>query len=239
MLNHDEAVDYLNSFDGIDPEVLQPELVSDGSWLLERREFWASLLYDGADEELLDALFGGEEGVFDQMNDLWKEIERTGNWPVLRLGTQAGDFALAIWYVIDETEGHDFLVLPGDGRCIAVAAIAAHSYGPGLSWPEAQRLIERGSLGSPAQRLLLLVRALGDGDSMAEMVEQVADALLAVGNAVCPRETAVEAARQLLEDRGGSWSMHGDVLVCDNDSAARRLGGLPPEDLLKVTRALQ
>jgi len=54
VLNHDEAVDYLNSFDGIDPEVLQPDLLSDGSWLLERREFWASLLYDGADEELLD-----------------------------------------------------------------------------------------------------------------------------------------------------------------------------------------
>nr|GID84068.1 hypothetical protein Ade03nite_29920 [Actinoplanes derwentensis] len=55
----------------------------------------------------------------------------------------------------------------------------------------------------------------------------------------CPCETAVEAARQLLEDRGGSWSMHGDVLVCDNEYAARRLGGLPPEDLLNVTRALQ
>ncbi|MFI1989146.1 hypothetical protein [Actinoplanes sp. NPDC020271] len=239
MLNRDEAVDYLNSLDGIDPEVLQPELLSDGSWLLARREFWASLLYDGADEELLDALFGGEQGVSGQMSDLWEEIERTGTWPVLRLGTRAGDFALAIWHVADETEGHDFMVLPGDGRCIAVAAVAAHSYGPGVSWPEAQRLIERGSRGSPAQRLLLLVRALGDGDSMTDMVEQVADALLAVGNAACPRETAVEAARQLLEDGGGNWSMHGDVLVCDNENAARRLGGLPPEDLLKVTQALQ
>jgi hypothetical protein len=239
VLNHDEAVDYLNGFDGIPPEVLQPELLSDGSWLLERREFWASLLYDGADEELLDALFGGEQGVFDQMTDICKEIERSGTWPVLRLGTQAGDFALINWYVIDETEGHEFVVLPGDGRCITVASVAAHSFGPGVSWPEAQRLVERGVLGSSAQRLLLLVRALGDGDYLAEMVDQVADALLAVGDAACPRETAVEAARQLLEDRGGSWSRHGDALVCDNEYAARRLGGLPPEDLLKVTRALQ
>ncbi|WP_328474791.1 hypothetical protein OHA21_16155 [Actinoplanes sp. NBC_00393] len=146
---------------------------------------------------------------------------------------------MAIWYVIDEKEGHDFVVLPGDGRCIAVAAVAAHSYGPGLSWPEARRLIERGSLGSSAQRLLLLVRALGDVDSPTDLVNRVADALLAVGNAACPRELAVEAAQQLLEDRGGTWSMQGDVLVCDNEYAARRLGGLPPEDLLKVTRALQ
>ncbi|WP_433788780.1 hypothetical protein [Actinoplanes sp. CA-252034] len=239
MLNHDETVDYLNSFDGIPPEVLQPELLSDGSWLLDRSEFWASLLYDGADEELLDALFGGEQGVFDQMTDLWKEIEQSGKWPVLRLGTQAGDFALINWYVIDETEGHEFVVLPGDGRCIAVASVGAHSFGPGVSWPEAQRLVERGVLGSSAQRLLLLVRALGDGDSMTDMVDQVADALLAVRNAACPRETAVEAARQLLEDRGGRWSVHGDVLVSDNEYAARRLGGLPPEDLLKVTQALQ
>lgn len=92
---------------------------------------------------------------------------------------------------------------------------------------------------SSAQRLLLLVRALGDVDSPTDLVNRVADALLAVGNAACPRELAVEAAQQLLEDRGGTWSMQGDVLVCDNEYAARRLGGLPPEDLLKVTRALQ
>ncbi|MEV6602450.1 hypothetical protein AB0M36_37215 [Actinoplanes sp. NPDC051346] len=241
MLARDEAVDYLRGFDGIPPESLQLELLSDGTWLLERQAFWASLLYDAADEELLDALFGSGEGTWltDQIDELWKEIEQSGRWPVLRFGTQTGDFALAIWHVADETEGHDFVVLPGDGRCISVAAVAAHSYGPGLSWPEAKRLIGRGTLGSAAQRLLLLVRALGDTDMPTDVVGRVAEALLAVGDAACSKETAMEAAQQLVTGREVRWSVQDDVLICDSEYAARRPGGLPPEDLVNVTQALR
>jgi hypothetical protein len=234
VLHHNEAVDFLRRYDGVRPEIL-----ADGTWLLERRTFWASLMYGLAEEDLLDALFGsGEEAwLTDQIDNLHEEIEQSGKWPVLRLGTRASDFAIVAWHG-HGTEGYDFVVLPGGDRCISVASVEGGFYGPGLYWPEAERLIERGHLGSTAQRLLLLLRALGDADTPTDVVGQAAKALLAVGNATCSYEIAVEAAQQLLKDET-RWTMHGEVLLCDGRHAVRRPGGLPPEDLLKLTRALQ
>ena len=235
MLHHDEAVDFLRRYDGVSPQTL-----GDGEWLLERRAFWASLLYGVVDEDRLDELLGsGAEGVWltDQIDEFHEEIEKSGRWPVLRFGAGGSDLAMIAWHG-HGAEGYDFVVLPGDGRCISVAAVEGGFYGPGLSWPEAKRMIERGRLGSAGQRLLLLLRAWGDADTPVDVVNQVAEALLAVGNPTCAHETAAEAARQLVDDEA-RWTTQDEALVCDGERAVRRPGGLPLKDLIALTKALR
>ncbi|WP_305783587.1 hypothetical protein [Symbioplanes lichenis] len=136
------------------------------------------------------------------------------------------------------TEGYDFVVLPGGGRCISVAGVEGHFSGPGLSWPELQRLVARGTLGTAAQRLLLFLPATGDANLPPDAVTDVARALLSVGNTTCGYDIAREAAEQLLAG-GPRWTTEGEARVCDGDHAVRRAGGLPEDDLLAVTRALR
>ena len=105
-----------------------------------------------------------------------------------------------------------------------------------LSWPEAERFVSRGRLGTRAQRLLLLLPALGDANTPKEAVGLVAAALLTVGIQACDPAVADEAARELLE-HPAHWTWQDEVLVCDYDHAVRRQGGMRPEDLLLAANA--
>jgi hypothetical protein len=231
MFDPGQAFDYVRRYDQVAPDVL-----ADGAWLLHRRAFWLSLVDGFADPDLVGALFDGDD------DDVWKldeQIRASGRWPALRFDVQGSDFAMVCWYGQDDEGGYDFLVLPaGSGRCISVAAVEGHGYGPGLSWPEAERLVERGQLGIAAQRLLLLLPALGDADTPTSAVGLVADALLTVGNSTCSRTVALQAAQQLLESEA-QWVTQDGVLLCNDDHAVRRPGGLPSSDLFEVTRALR
>jgi len=242
MLDHSQALDYLRRYRDVTPEIL-----ADGAWLLERRAFWLNLVSGYAEAELVSALFEGED------DDAWalgEQIRESGEWPVLRFGTGRADFAVVHWHGYDFEGGFDFLVLPdeaddaegaegaeGAGRCLSVAALEGHGYGPGLSWPEARRLVEWGRLGTPEQRLLLVLHALGDADTPEEAVAMVGSALLSVGNHDCDPTVAEQAARQLLECEV-RWTWHDGALVCDNADATRTPGGLSLADLRLVTRAL-
>jgi hypothetical protein len=229
MLDADQAADYVSRYDNVDPGVL-----SDGSWLLDRPEFWAGMLDGWADTDLV-----GE--VLDRCPDpleLWDEVAGSGRWPVLRLGAGDSDFAVVEWHGYDHEGGLDFLVLPhGTGRCLSVASVEGHGWGPGLSWPEALRLVERGTLGTPAQRLFLLQPAIVDADAPASAAALLADALIAVCAPDANPAVAFETARQLLEG-STRWFRRDGALICDSEGSPRRAGGFPPEDLLLITRSL-
>lgn len=226
MIDHSQALDYVRRYDGVAPEIL-----ADGTWLLDRPAFWLSLLDGYADPELLDTLFEDADADPDTLHE---EVVASGRWPVLHLAAQ---LAMIYWHGHDDEGGYDFVVLPEDGRCISVAAQEGHGHGPGLSWPEARRLAERGTLGTAAQRLFLLLPALGDADVPEEAVAAVAAALREVVNPACDGSVARDLAQELLEDPA-RWSRQGEALVCDYEYSVRAPGGLPPEDLLLVSRAL-
>jgi hypothetical protein len=229
MLDADQAADYTGRYDDIDPGIL-----SDGSWLLDRPEFWAGLLDGFADTDLAGAVVDAAPGT----PDLWAEVAASGRWPVLRFGAGDADLAVIQWHGHDDEGGLDYVVLPaGTGRCLSVASVEGHGWGPGLSWPEALRLVERGRLGTPAQRLVLLHPAIGDSDAPATAADLLADALIAVCAPDATPTEALETARQLL-DRPARWSEQDGALVCDAGSSPRRAGGFPPGDLALVTRAL-
>jgi hypothetical protein len=229
MLDPEQAADYVSRYDGVGPGIL-----SDGSWLLDRPEFWAQMLDGWAETELVEA-------VLDRSPDpmeLWDEVGASDRWPVLRLGAGDSDLAVILWRGHDHEGGLDFVVLPhGTGRCLSVASVEGHGWGPGLAWPEALRLVDRGTLGTPAQRLLLLQPAIGDADAPATAAALLADALIAVCAPDAEPAVALETARQLL-DHTARWSRQDGVLVCDAGNSPRRVGGLPAEDLLLITRAL-
>ncbi|MEU8657039.1 hypothetical protein [Actinoplanes philippinensis] len=229
MLDPDQAADYTARHDGVDPSVL-----SDGAWLLDRPEFWARMLDGFADTDLVGAVLG----ACPDPRALQDEVTGSGRWPTLRFGAGDADLAVIQRPGYDTEGGLDYVVLPpGAGRCLSIASAGGHGRGPGLSWPEALRLVDRGRLGTPPQRLVLLHPAIGDSDAPPTAADLLADALIAV---CAPHATPIEAretARRLL-DRPARWSTEDDALICDAASSPRRPGGLPPEDLVLVTRAL-
>ncbi|MFC4069776.1 hypothetical protein [Actinoplanes subglobosus] len=229
MLDAEQAADYTGRYDAVDPGVL-----SDGTWLLDRPEFWARMLDGFADTDLVGAVFD----ACPEPLDLWEELTGSGRWPTLRFGAGGSDLAVIQWHGYDDEGGLDYVVLPaGTGRCLSVASVEGHGWGPGLSWPEAMRLVERGRLGTPAQRLVLLHPAIGDRDAPPSAVDLLADALIEVCAPGATPAEARETARRLLDDEA-RWSRVDGALVCDDDSSPRRPGGFPAGDLLLITQAL-
>ncbi|GAA2601435.1 hypothetical protein GCM10010435_96040 [Winogradskya consettensis] len=222
MLDRAQAEDYVRRYDGVSADVL-----SDGSRLLGERAFWCSLVDGNVDGELVEALFGDEDSPA-----LYELMQESGQWPVLRLSP---GYAVIIWFGYDDEGGEDHVVLTGDGRCVSVAAREGHGYGPGLSWREAERLVEWGMLGTKEQRLLLMLTALGDVDAHQALGPRVVEALLSVAVPGCDPAVAGEAARQLLES-DVRWSTQDDgALVCDEKYSPRSTG---KPGLVEITKVL-
>jgi hypothetical protein len=217
MLTDEQAADYVRRYDGVPATIL-----TDGAGLLSRRVFWLAMFDGCADPELISELFAGGD---DDTGALDEEIRESGRWPVISICDR---FAHVIWHGHDFEGGDDYVVLT-PGRAISVAAREGHGYGPGLSWPEVERLA------ITPERLLLALPALGDAGAPPEAVERVAAALLTVGDDA--PAAATEVARQIL-DNPAHWTWDGDVLLCDGEYAVRKKGGLPDADLELVTRTL-
>ncbi|MFI1991913.1 hypothetical protein [Actinoplanes sp. NPDC020271] len=215
MLTEAQAIDYVGRYDGVTAEVL-----TDGSWLLDRHDFWAATFDGCAEPDLIAALFPDAD-----VHALDEEIRASGHWPVIPIGDR---FAQIIWHGHDLEGGDDYVVLV-PGRAISVAAREGHGYGPGLCWAEFRRLA------TTPRRVLLALPALGDTGTPPEAVDLVAEALLTVGDA--DPGAAAEAARRMLASPV-RWVGDDSVLVCDGEYAVRKPGGLPDADLRLVTAGL-
>lgn len=230
MLDPSEADEYLAHFVGVSHQVL-----TDGSWLLARQEHWYGLVDGCADPDLVTALFGDHH---DSLLELDHAIRESGSWPVLRIEADNANVAVVWWHGFDLEGGSDYLVLPhGSGRALRVASLEGHGDGPGLSWPEVDRLTRRGRLGTQAQRLMLLLPAFGDADAPESAVEMIAQAVLEVSDQAEDAAAATEMARQLIES-DTRWTRHGDALICDDEYSPRSLGRMTEGDLRLVTRGL-
>jgi hypothetical protein len=168
------------------------------------------------------------------MEALHERIRESGTWPVLQV---TDHFAVIVWNGYDHEGGIDYVVLPpGTGRCLSIAAVEGHDYGPGLSWSEVMRVVDHGQLGTPAQRLVLLLPAVGDADTPPEAIDLVMSALRELVAPEAEPGDLRQAAEEML-DSDVTWSS-GDTATCDADHAPRSLGGFPPADLALISRAL-
>ncbi|MBO3740137.1 hypothetical protein [Actinoplanes flavus] len=224
MLDLDQSRDYVSRYDGVDSSVL-----TDGSWLLDQPGFWMSLVdgFTGAD-------LWPDLDVLDDITVLYERIRESGTWPVLQV---TDHLAVIVWHGYDDEGGIDYVILPpGTGRCLSIAAVEGHGHGPGLSWPEAMRAVDHGRLGTPAQRLLLLLPAVGDADTPPAAIDLVVSALRELVAPEAESGDLHQAAEEML-DSDVTWST-GDTATCEADHAPRGTGGLPPAELALITRAL-
>ncbi|XVU25456.1 hypothetical protein ACQPZJ_51220 [Actinoplanes sp. CA-054009] len=224
MLDLEQSRDYVARYDGVDPSVL-----TDGAWLLDQPGFWLRLVdgFTGAD-------LWPDFSVFDDMEALDERIRQSGTWPVLQV---TDHLAVILWHGHDHEGGIDYVILPPESaRCLSIAAVEGHGYGPGLSWPETLRAVNHGHLGTPAQRLLLLLPALGDAATPPEATDLVASALHELAAPEANPASLHQAAEEMLAS-DVTWSSD-DISTCDADHAPRNPAGLPAADLILISRAL-
>ncbi|MBD0689604.1 hypothetical protein BG452_27865 [Streptomyces sp. CBMA123] len=151
----------------------------------------------------------------------------------------------------DESLIDFFVEHPDWGRFGFLGQFGPHGSAPGLSWPELVNLAR--SEGDPgaeglqdrAQRLLLLLPALGDADTpLAEARLTVAEALVAVG---LRPDTAGEFAARLLGDPARHeprWVLtpESPIPLCTSDYSPRQVPlalGITEEQALALAEALQ
>ena len=196
---HDESVIIPGYMDGSTPEV-HPATVFDASGWLEDATFWPAHLLAAAGARDAPASFDVDLADVDAMLD---ELQRMDRWPAFGVSVGDQNNIYLIWRNFDEDIGIDY-VLAGEGfeSSVVVAALEGHFVGPAWSWRELLDLAEQpDTRRSTAERLLILLPALGDADLPAAALDVVADAITAVGGS----RNQIEIARQLLSASSRFW----------------------------------
>ncbi|MFI9318688.1 hypothetical protein ACIGXI_02710 [Kitasatospora aureofaciens] len=151
---------------------------------------------------------------------------------LLRVPFRHGHTACVIYQNFEDECDTDFLVHhPAWGRFGFLGQFGPHGSGPGLSWPELVSLVrseadpDAEGLRDHAQRLLLLLPALGDADTPLEEARRtVAGALAAVG---FRPDVVVEFAAQLLgePERKPRWFLTSDspIPICSSNYSPRQV----------------
>jgi hypothetical protein len=121
--------------------------------------------------------------------------------------------------------GVDYLLEPGGGASIPLAAFEGHFRGPGLAWAEllaTAQLPDRDH--TTAEPLLLLLPVCADTDPPSTALEVVSAALVSVG----ARSQEQDVSTELLNISGYwspcPWTTVDDILVCLGPHTYRRPG---------------
>jgi hypothetical protein len=164
-------------------------LVVDGAPLLREPGFWARHLSEVCAE--VPAL----ESVFGVARAEWPVLFEAQRWPVFPVGLASGGVLLVVYRTFssvalgrdrvtsEQETGIDFWLAPDDGGPgLDLAVVAGTGFGPGLRWAEL-RGVARAALPdrvAAAQRLLLLVPAMGESGPEFEVVSWLAQAVAVV-----------------------------------------------------------
>jgi hypothetical protein len=196
---HDGLMIIPGYLDGFIPDV-DPSTVVDATGWLDDPTFWpAHLLTVGGAKDAPGA-FDVDLADLDAMLD---ELQRPDRWPAFTLSVGDRHEIHLIWRNFDGDAGADYLITrPGSDTSIVVAALEGHFIGPAWSWRELLTIAGRPDpRRSVAERLLILLPAMGDTDLPPAAVTLVAAAVTAVGGS----RNQVEVARQLLAAGGRFW----------------------------------
>jgi hypothetical protein len=157
------------------------------------------------------------------------DLHRSESWPFLTVPLSGGHRLHVLFRNFEGDAGWDYLLQPaGADDVIALAALEGGFRGPGLAWPELLAVAAQPDTAwTRAQRLLLLLPAVGDADITHDSgaAAEVANAFTAVGGR---REHQRDVAAELLAASGrfwGSpaWAWHRGRYVCLGPHSPRKL----------------
>jgi hypothetical protein len=156
-----------------------------------------------------------------------EQLHRPESWPFLTVQLARGHRLHLLFRNFEGDSGWDYLLEPADSDpVITFAALEGGFQGPGLSWRElftaaAQMDPER----TQAERLLLLLPAVGDADLPLDAKERVATAFTEVGG---QPEYRQEVAGELLTASrrfwgSPTWVEYEDRYVCPGSHSPRNV----------------
>ena len=157
-----------------------------------------------------------------------EELHHPDRWPLLTMQLARGHRLHLLFRNFDGDSGWDYLLQPaGSDSVITLAALEGSFQGPGLSWPELLVVAAQcDPTRTQAERLLLLLPAVGDADLPHNAEELVADAFTEIGGRP---EYRHEVASELLTASrrfwgSPAWVEYEERFVCPGAHSPRNMG---------------
>ncbi|WP_327002899.1 hypothetical protein OHA72_48725 [Dactylosporangium sp. NBC_01737] len=233
-------------------------LLTDGTPLLDRPDFWAAHLGIGHGRRDLIAAACGITPA--QARTAYTELlHRPDSWPVITVPLPAGGVIVIahclqrLWmlgpdctWLPDDESWTDFWLAAPTGHGVPLALISGNWRGPGLRWPELRTIARAAAPDrlAVAQRLLLLAPILGAADADDEAADWFAWALALVTNKPAP-DTVVRVAADYLASgnevfRSARWREIDGVWVSDGKFCPRYWAGrqTPSDELRRISDML-
>ncbi|RZU75023.1 hypothetical protein EV384_3538 [Micromonospora kangleipakensis] len=197
--------------DGFQPPVDASVLVDATPWL-DDPTFWPAFLLSVGGSFTAAVAFDIDPADVEVYAE---EMHQPDRWPIITLDLARGHCLHILFRNFDGDSGWDYLLQPaGSDAVITAAALEGGFHGPALSWSELVTTASQpDSKRSQAERLLLLLPAVGDSGIPRGANNVVASALSATG----AQQRQNEVAGELLNASHRFWG--------DSDWTERR--GLP------------
>ncbi|RQX11285.1 hypothetical protein DDE19_31080 [Micromonospora ureilytica] len=185
--------------DGFQPSVDASVLVDATSWL-DDPLFWPAFLLAPGGSFAAAVAFDADPADVEAYAE---EMHQHDSWPVISLDLARGHRLHILFRNFDGDSGWDYLVQPtGSDTAITAAALDGGFHGPALSWSELVKTASRPNVKhGQAERLLLLLPAIGDSGIPPEAHGVVTSAVTAVG----ATHRQDDVARELLNASHRFW----------------------------------
>jgi hypothetical protein len=195
--------------------------------------FWPAFLFAVGGSRTAAVAFDVDPADVEEYAD---DLHDPGSWPVLTVQLARRHRLYLLFRNFDGDSGWDYLLhSAGSDSVITLATLEGGFQGPGLAWPELLvAAAQPDPARTPAERLLLMLPAVGDADVSDDAGELVAAAFVAVEGRP---EHAHEVAKELLtaSDRfwgSPTWIEHDGHSVCAYQHSPRNLEAPPSRHAL-------
>jgi hypothetical protein len=201
---------YLSEFE---PSVDDSVLTDASSWVANDL-FWPAFLFSVGGSETAAVAFAADPA---DVEAYVEELHHPDSWPFIVLPLASGHRLYVVFRNFEGDAGWDYLLQPaGTDTVVTLAALEGHFRGPAYSWRDLVLVAnQRDSTRSAAERLLLLLPAMGDADLPVAAEQSIAAAFVAVGGH--PRYQR-EVSRELLDASRRFWGARGPATPPDRMS---------------------
>ncbi|NMO50699.1 hypothetical protein HH310_05755 [Actinoplanes sp. TBRC 11911] len=195
---------------GFHPPVDDSVLTDASSWIADEL-FWPAFLLSVGGSKTAAVAFEADPADVEAYAE---ELHHTDSWPFIVLRLASGHRLYVLFRNFEEDAGWDYLLQPaGTDAVITLAALEGHFRGPAYSWGDLVLLANQPDpTRSAAERLLLLLPAMGDADLPADAGQVIAAAFVAVGGR---QQYQREVSRELLEASRRFWGARGPATPSD------------------------
>ncbi|MGK5440834.1 hypothetical protein ACSNN7_03250 [Micromonospora sp. URMC 105] len=198
---------------GFAPPV-DPSVLVDATPWLDDPLFWPAFLLSVGGSYTAAVAFGIDPA---DVEVYAKEMHQAGSWPVITMDLARGHRLYILFCNFDDDSGWDYLLQPaGSDALIIAAALEGGFHGPALPWSELLMTANQpDSMRSQAERLLLLLPAVGDAGIPSGANNVVASAVTTIGAQQQQNEVAGEllaGGRRFWGD--SEWTERKGLPVC-------------------------